>query len=243
LPIAVTVPHNCGKCYSYAKIVQQSRSEIQQALLRLQEQRGGYTTLIHRGKLALLKSEQQLKNIATEITTLTAEIAAAQTKINSLKLQIQQRVFRSPVDGILFQLPAREPGKVVQPGELIAQIAPQGTPLILKAQMPPTETGLMQVGMPVKVKFDAYPFQDYGVSEGRLHWVSPDSKVEHTPQGKVESFAVEVILDKPYVQEGKTRITLKSGQTAIAEIIVRERRVIDFVLDPFKKLQKTGIEL
>jgi HlyD family secretion protein len=33
------------------------------------------------------------------------------------------------------------------------------------------------------------------------------------------------------------------GQTATAEIIVRQRHVIDFILDPFKKLQNGGIDL
>lgn len=32
-------------------------------------------------------------------------------------------------------------------------------------------------------------------------------------------------------------------QNAIAEILVRERRVIDFVLDPLKKLQRYGLQL
>ncbi len=38
-------------------------------------------------------------------------------------------------------------------------------------------------------------------------------------------------------------IPLRPGDTATAEVIVRQRRIIDFVLDPFKKLQKGGFKL
>jgi HlyD family secretion protein len=97
--------------------------------------------------------------------------------------------------------------------------------------------------MPVKIKFDAYPFQDYGVNEGTLISISPDSKVTETAQGEQESYELEVELDKPYILDQGKRIELTAGQTATAEIIVRQRRVIDFFLDPFRKLQEDGMKL
>ena len=38
-------------------------------------------------------------------------------------------------------------------------------------------------------------------------------------------------------------IPLRPGDTVTAEVVVRQRRIIDFVLDPFKKLQKGGLQL
>ena len=92
--------------------------------------------------------------------------------------------------------------------------------------------------MPVKVIFDAYPYQEYGIVEGKVAWVSPDSKVQQTPQGNSESFELEITLNRQYVENSEKRILLTPGQTANAEVIIRQRRIIDFVLDPFKKLQK-----
>lgn len=109
--------------------------------------------------------------------------------------------------------------------------------------MPSQESGFVRVGMPVKLKFDAYPFQDYGIVQGHLGWVSPDSKVEETPQGKVETFELEIALEQTYIPIQNRQVALTPGQTATAEVIVRQRRLIDLVLDPFNKLQKGGIEL
>lgn len=170
-------------------------------------------------------------------------MAQTQNQIKSLELQLKQRAIRAPADGVVFELPIQRTGAVVQPSQLLAQVAPQSSPLILRAQLPSQESGFVKVGMPIKLKFDAYPFQDYGVVQGRLHWISPDSKSVETPQGQAQVFEVEVSLDQDYISGQNQRIKLTPGQSAIAEIIVRERRVIDFALDPLKKLQRDGLKL
>jgi HlyD family secretion protein len=109
--------------------------------------------------------------------------------------------------------------------------------------MPIQDSGFLKVGMPVKVKFDAYPYQEYGIVEGKVAWVSPDSKMNQTPLGNSESFELEITLEKQYVDNGEKRVALMPGQTADAEVVIRQRRIIDFVLDPFKKLQKDGLEM
>ncbi|MCX7592681.1 MAG: HlyD family efflux transporter periplasmic adaptor subunit [Fischerella sp.] len=227
----------------YQTIINQAKAEIEQAKLRLQEQRNSYKSVVEAGKLAVLKNLQQLKDVQTQITELRSQMAQSKSQILSLKIQLQQRIVRAPVDGIIYDLPIEKPGAVVQVGQPIAQIAPNNSGYILKAQMPSQQSGFLKVGMPVKIKFDAYPFQDYGVVQGRVRWVSPDSKVVETSQGNVEMFEVEVALDKPYIEAGNKRIIITPGQTATAEVIVRQRRVIDFILDPFKKLEKGGLEL
>jgi HlyD family secretion protein len=54
---------------------------------------------------------------------------------------------------------------------------------------------------------------------------------------------LEIALNQNFIQSQNKRVLLTPGQTALAEVIVRQRRVIDFILDPFKKLQKGGLEL
>ncbi len=227
----------------YHSLMSQAYSDIQLFKLRLQEQQSGYRSLVQAGKLAVLKNQEQFKDLQSQITSVQSEIAQTGSQITSLKLQLQQRIVRSPVDGVIFELPIQKPGSVVEPGQLIAQIAPKGTPLILKAQIPNQQSGFLKVGMPVKVKFDAYPFQDYGVVQGRVNWISPDSKIQTNNQGNAETYELEISLAEPYIQTGNKRIPITPGQTATAEVVIRQRRVMDFILDPFKKLQQGGLDL
>lgn len=227
----------------YQTTMNQLESDIKQAKLQLAEQKSSYQSAVNAGKLALLKTSEQIKDLQRQINLNKSEIAQTRSEISSLNIQIKQRTVRSPIDGIVFELPVTKPGEVLQPGQRIARIAPKDSGFILKATMPVKETGFLKTGMPVKVKFDAYPFQEYGILPGKVTWISPDSKVESTTPGTPETYELRIALDKSYIENGDRRIPLTAGQTAQAEVIVRQRRLIDFLLDPFKKLQKGGLEL
>ena len=228
---------------SYAQVVRQAESDINKAQLQLQEQDKGDRTLSYTGKLAVLKSKEQLKTTESEIATLTAEIAQSKSQIASAKYELKQRILKAPVKGTVFDLPIQKTGEVVQPGDPVAEIAPEGSPLVVVAEMATSESGSLTKGMPVKLKFDAYPFQDYGIITGELTAISPTSKVTDTEEGQVISYNLEIELDRDCIPTGNKCIALRPGNTATAEVIVRQRRVIDFILDPFKKLQKGGLDL
>jgi HlyD family secretion protein len=222
---------------------QKARLDLKQAQAELKKQQSTYESVLRQGELSVADNQRQMNEIQTQIALLKAEIAQTKRQIESLLFQLQRRVISSPIHGTIFQLPIQSPGVIVQPSQMVARIAPKGTSLILKAQMASPESGFIRLGMPVKVKFDAYPFQDYGVVPGRLTWISPDSKLQKTDRGEIEIFELEIALERLYIQNAERRITLKPGQTATAEVIVRQRRAIDFILDPFKQLQQGGLKL
>jgi hemolysin D len=228
---------------NYDKLIQQTVSEIAGAKLALEEQQNSHQSLVHGNQLTLLKTEEQLEDLETQILTLRSQMQQNLSKIESLEFQLSQRVVKAPSSGVVFDLPVEGVGAVVQPGERLVEIADRDSPLILKAYMQTGESGFLKVGMPVKVKFDAYPFQDYGVQTGKLIWVAPDSKLTETEGGKQETFELKIKLAKSYLMGRDRKIILTPGQTATAEAIVRQRRLIDLVLDPFKKLQKDGLQM
>jgi hemolysin D len=221
----------------------QVQADLEQAEFEIKKQQSNYEEVSRTGELSALDVDRRLKEIQSQIADTQSESVQTQKQIQSLKFQIQQHILKAPTNGTVFQLAIQNPGAVLQPGQAIAQVAPEKSELIFRAQMPSQESGFLRVGAPVKLKFDAYPFQDYGIVPGRLRWISPDSKMVETAQGKVETFELEIVLDQTYIQNQNKRVVLTPGQTAMAEVIVRQRRVIDFILDPFKKLQKGGLEL
>ncbi|MBW4612477.1 MAG: HlyD family secretion protein [Desmonostoc vinosum HA7617-LM4] len=228
---------------SYEQNIRQSNADIAQAQLQLKEQERSYQTLTHSGKLAMLKTEEQLKNLETEVTALQAEIAQSKSQIQSLEFQMEQRILKAPESGTIFQLPIQKAGSVVQTGTMVAEISPLSSPLIVRAQMATTESGSLRKGLLAKLKFDAYPFQDYGVVEGDLIEISPTTVEVDTPNGKVAAYNLEIAIKQHCIPTGQKCIALHPGDTATAEVIVRQRRIIDFLLDPFKKLQQGGVEL
>jgi HlyD family secretion protein len=83
------------------------------------------------------------------------------------------------------------------------------------------------------MKFGAFPYQQYGIIEGTLEYISPttrqsDPSLPPTYRGKVS-------LDRDFVEVDGNPRPLRYGMSAIAEIVVRQRRVIDLILDPMRR--------
>jgi hemolysin D len=227
----------------YQRSIKQSQAELEQTQLRLKEEEESFNSLKGASKLAILKSEEQLKNVDREITGLQTEIFQSRNQIATLKYQLSQRFLKSPINGTVYQLPIQRPGAVVQPGNLIVELAPSNSQLIIRAQMATQESGSLRKGLAVKLKFDAYPFQDYGVVQGELLNISPTSIEVDTPSGKVAAYNLEIAVKQNCIISGNNCINFRPGDTATAEVIVRQRRIADFLLDPFKKLQGGGLKL
>jgi hemolysin D len=228
---------------------QKAQTDIQQAEAEVQKQRRESQRILRDGELSISDKTKQVKELQSQIIDAQSEAGQTQNLIKSLQYQRQQRVLYAPASGTLFQLLILHPGAVVQPGQTIAQIAPKTARLVLRARMDNKQTGFLKVGLPAKVKFDAYPFQDYGILPGRISWISPTSSLpaptgSPTATGAVaSSFEVEIELAQPFIQAQGKAIALRAGQTATAEIIIRQRRVMDLFLDPFRKLRKGGLAL
>jgi hemolysin D len=252
----------------YKKTMQQAQADIQQAQLRLKEQQGSYQrnsgqlqsdiaqaelrlveqqrslqTLTQGGKLAVGKSEQQLKEVQNQITVLETEIEQSKNTAASLTTQLAKYTVRADVDGTIFELPIVREGAVLQPKQLIAEIAPPANnakDLVFKGEIAAGQSESLRgqgVGKDVKLKFDEFPFETYGIVNGKLNWISPNSKVVTTPTGNSTNYEVKISLDQSCVKYKSECLQFRSGQPATAEIIIRKRRIIDFIMDPFTKLK------
>ncbi len=238
---------------SYHTLLEQETAENEQAKLRLSEEQGSYNSLLQTNHLSLLQNQEKLKDTEAKIATLNGEIAQTESQMKSSKFQLGQYAIKAPVAGTIFQFPIQNAGATIRAGDTVAALAQRiendlssKSSLLLRAKMPSSETAFLKTGLPAKIKFDAYPFQDYGIVEGHVSWISPDSKIadeRQSTQQQAEFFELEITLDRTYIGTATQLIPVTSGQTATAEVVIRQRRLIDFFLEPFQKLRKGGLEL
>ena len=134
---------------------------------------------------------------------------------------------------------------MLQPKQLIAEIAPPtntATDLVFKGEIPASQSESLRaqgIGKDVKLKFDEFPFETYGIVNGKVTWISPNSKIVTAPTGNSTNYEVKVGLSQTCIKHQKECLQFKSGQPATAEIIIRKRRIIDFIIDPFTKLKSS----
>ncbi len=187
-----------------------------------------------------LEAQQKVEQFKLEIGQTESKIAETKNKLATAENLLEKRSLRSPVAGTVLSSNVVNIGKVIQSGETVAEIAPQGAPLVLSAILPDQEAGFVKKGMTAQVKLDAYSYQDYGIIPGKVISVSADTKTDEK-LGAV--YRVEIELERNYVTEEHQKILFKPGQTATADIIIRQQRIIDVLLDPIKKLEQDGIDL
>ncbi len=187
-----------------------------------------------------LEKEQKIQQLEMELNQIKSKTAETQTLLAQAKNKLKQRFLYAPVSGVISALNIHNTGEVVQPGQTIAEMTPNQAPLVLEVSLPNREAGFVKTGMPVQVKFDAFPYQNYGVIPGKVVSISPDAKTDER-LGVV--YRVEVSIDRDSVKANNQTWKLKAGQTATAEIVIRQRSIADILLDPLKQLQKGGMSL
>ena len=187
-----------------------------------------------------LEKEQKIQHLEMQLNQIKSKIAETETMLTQAKNKLKQRFLYAPVNGMISTLNIHNTGEVVQPGQTLAEMTPTQAPLVLEVNLPNREAGFIKTEMPVKVKFDAFPYQHYGVVSGKVVSISPDAK---TNERLGVFYQVQVSLDRDSVTANNQTWKLKAGQTATAEIVIRQRSIADILLDPLKQLQKGGMSL
>jgi hemolysin D len=234
---------------AYQGTIARFQSDLSQAKLRLTEQQRGSTSLAKGGNISIIKTDQQLKEVENQIVVLKSEIERDRAQNNFLNRQLDKYTIKANTDGIIFELPIDREGAVVQPKQLIAEIGSNINGLVFKGEIPANQSESLRssigneqatsnIQKDVKLKFDEFPFESYDIVKGKLTWIAPNSKLTQvTPGVSVASYDIEVQLDQNCVKHEGACVPFRSGQPATAEVVIRNRRIIDFILDPFRKLR------
>jgi hemolysin D len=140
----------------------------------------------------------------------------------------------APVSGVITDVTSTQPGDKIQANTPLGGIAPKDARPVLKIEIAEHDRAFLREGQAVKLKFNAFPYQRYGLIDGTLEFISPATKP--SPETKQPVYEGRVTLARDYYQVADTRYPLRYGMTATAEIVVRERRLIDLGLDPFRQV-------
>lgn len=206
-------------------IVQLDASEMRTRLAKLREE--------------LTTSEFQLRQSMSsrplpETLNQQNRIARLQSEIAAADLATQHTTVTAPVSGLITTMEVPSAGTVLQPGQTLATIAPAGARLLVEASVPNKDMAFIEKGLPAKLKFDAFPFQDYGVVEGTVIEVSPDAQVNKDSQS---FYKVTIAPQKTEIAARGKNIPLRTGLTLTAEIVTERKSILSFILEPFRKLR------
>jgi multidrug resistance efflux pump len=165
-----------------------------------------------------------------------AEVEAARIEAESLQIERRQAVLRAPIDGVVTAGDVKA-GDVLEPGKPVMEIARQAG-FVFEAAVPSGEIGLVRVGMPARVKLDAYDYQRYGTLGGMVGFVSPDSGVPDSQDRAV--YTVRIAVSRDELGRGRCHGRAKLGMAGVAEVVTGRESVLSLLMRRIRQTISLG---
>ncbi len=199
---------------------------------------------INRYEVSLKDLKRQILEEQLEIERTRANFQNAYDIAATRLKQARQAVNRSvdadidlilaPESGIVTQVLVNTPGQVVNKGQTLVNIAPASTPIVAEAMILNKDVGLLSSGQKVKLKFEAFPFQDYGIQHGYLRQISPDAMGD---EGSGTVFRGIIDLEKTTILVHGEEKAFMFGMKGAAEIITDRQSILMLALNPLRQLR------
>lgn len=210
------------------------QASIGQSQKRLNQVQSDYRQKLEADRVAIYAEHQRLE-----------QEWAKQSHKNSLL------VLKAPQAGIVKDLATHTPGTVVSPGTVLLTLVPNNEALQAEVWLKNEDAGFVHTGQQVKVKLMAYPFQKYGMVDGKVLQVSADAtdktnpntnqnnQNDNSPNTSVANtqlaYRTIVQLDKQHLTIEQEKLLLTPGMQVAAEIKLADQTVMQYLLSPVTK--------
>ena len=212
----------------------------------------------------LLSARNRAAELSREITGLKAdrsafsnefklrgleELVAATRERDSLQEQLSKSERRNklvdmtaPMDGIVLEVARKSRGSVIREGETIVSLVPLGGSLLAEVRIDAAEVSFVRPGADVRVKLHAFPFQKFGLIEGRLIKLSADALELPAGGRSGQTFYTGIVELRKYDPSlRKPDIDLKVGMTLSAEVMTQQRSVLSYLTYPIRQVRSEAM--
>lgn len=162
-----------------------------------------------------------------ELRSLQPREAELLERLRFIRAEIERRVLRAPMAGIVHDLQVFTEGGVLPPGVEVASIVPQGANLILSVRIDPAEIDRVHVGQPTIVRFPSFNARITPEFAGQLRQISADALTD--PQTQLRYYSAEVLL----IEALPPDLTLVPGMPVETFLQTAPRSPLSFLIKPF----------
>ena len=210
---------------SLASAVAQARKEVSQATSKY-------------------RSDLQNERVEAEgqFRKLEQETIKQEHKVGLLELKASQT-------GVVKDLATHTIGTVVSPGTVLLSLVPENEPLVAEVMVKNDDVGFVYLHQTVQVKLAPYPFQKYGLLQGEIINLGPDSSEGQAQSGSAQkdsdkdkqqpptlNYRALVALKAQELQAQGKHYKLAAGMQVVVEIHQGQRSVMEYLLSPVRKV-------
>lgn len=145
---------------------------------------------------------------------------------------------RAPLAGVVSGIAARS-GQTLVAGQVLTNETPAGSPLEAELYVSARAAAFAQPGMPVQIRYRAYPFQKFGQFQGTVSEVSrsplADGPGTEAARNAGEAqYRVRVALVRQDVPLADGTRPLMAGMALDASLLLETRKLYEWALEPLR---------
>lgn len=176
----------------------------------------------------IAKSEKELQ-LNLEVLT------SFNNLVDKINLWEKQYLIKTPISGKVQFLKFWNDNQFVRAGEPIFSIVPSENKVFGKVILPVRGSGKVKRGQEVIIRLADFPYMEYGYIKGIVYNIALVSSPIQMGDGKmVDSYLVTVTFPKGMTTNYGTALDFKSESRGTAEIITKDRRLIERFFDNMK---------
>lgn len=209
---------------------------------------------LNNSKATLIPLNRSQESYSQELMNNTIRVEELSSKITDIKIQQQEKIMAFKTDlrqnmDLLdaniaeweqrFLFKAATSGRVsffkfwsdkqdIALGETILSIVPPASETYGYVQLPMIKSGKVKEGQVVNIKFNSYPFEEYGIVKGHI------TSISTVPQNNL--YAVKVSLDKGLMTTHNKKLDFKDQMSGNADIVTEDLRLLQRLMGQLSKL-------
>lgn len=187
------------------------------------------------------KRNKYFEEAQAEMTKAQEELDTELEQLRDHSQVLEETKLFAPTDGKVNNILVTTIGGVVKPGEIIMEILPTSSDLIVEAKISPADIAYVKEGQAATVKLDAYDYSIFGAMTGNVIYISPDTLMEQTPKGEEPYYRVQIKITGAEFAGRRDEIVIKPGMTASVDIKARQRSVLSYLTKPLTKTFSEGL--
>jgi multidrug resistance efflux pump len=196
---------------------------------------------LEQSMITIASNDIQIGKLEQQLMDIELQKFQEQNKINlqmkeafdnllaEIALWEQRYLLKSSVDGVVSFTRIWSENQNVRTGEKVMSVIPENQGAIIgKLNLPVKGSGKVKPGQQVNIKFDGYPYMEFGMVKGTVHSIS---LVAHD-----NLYNVQVNLNEGLRTNYGIDLEFNQEMYGIAEIITDDKRLLERVVYPVKAL-------
>jgi HlyD family type I secretion membrane fusion protein len=180
-------------------------------------------------QMATVRNQRQ-SEAADGMREMQSRLADALPRLAAAQQNLSETTVRSPVDGYVLNLSQYTVGGVAGAGEVLLDVVPADTPLVVTAMIRPQDVENVRPGMPARVKLQGVSQRWVSPLPAKVVTISADRLVnEKTGEG---FFKADLRVDPKDIAKLGAGVRMTPGMPADTMIVTGKRTVLGFLVSP-----------